>query len=79
VGTVQHLTARIISRDAGIEMLHIPYANSGQALKEVQAGEVPVFFTFLGPIDALLRGGHTSRVRAQGTSLQPLAQSGTAG
>ena len=38
--TVQHLICMgIISRDAGIEMLHIPYANSGQALKDVQAGE----------------------------------------
>jgi len=57
VGTVQHLTAWIISRDAGIEMLHVPYANTGQALKDVQAGEVPVYFTFLGPIDAQLRDG----------------------
>ena len=55
VGTVQHLTAWIISRDAGVELLHIPYANSGQALKDVQTGEVPVYFTFLGPIDGLLR------------------------
>lgn len=57
VGTVQHLTAWIISRDANVEMLHIPYANTGQALKDVQSGEVPVYFTFLGPIDGLLRSG----------------------
>jgi tripartite-type tricarboxylate transporter receptor subunit TctC len=57
VGTVQHLIGWIIARDAGVEMLHVPYANSGQALKDVQAGEVPVYLTFLGPIDGLLRGG----------------------
>jgi tripartite-type tricarboxylate transporter receptor subunit TctC len=57
VGTVQHFTAWIISRDAGIQMVHVPYANTGQALKDVQAGEVPVYFTFLGPIDAQLRSG----------------------
>ncbi|HET7096404.1 MAG TPA: tripartite tricarboxylate transporter substrate-binding protein [Casimicrobiaceae bacterium] len=57
VGTVQHLVAWIITRDAGVEMLHIPYANSGQALKDVQSGEVPVYFTFLGPIDGMLRSG----------------------
>lgn len=55
IGTVQHLTASVISRKAGVEMLHVPYANSGQALKDVVAGEVPVYFTFLGPIDAQLR------------------------
>ena len=57
VGTVQHLVAWIIARDAGVEMLHVPYANSGQALKDVSSGEVPVYFTFLGPIDGMLRSG----------------------
>ena len=57
IGTVQHLVAWIIARNAGIEMLHVPYANSGQGLKDVLAGEVPVYFTFLGPIDAHLRSG----------------------
>ena len=57
VGTVQHLTATILSKRAGIELLHVPYANFGQALKDVLQGEVPVYFTFLGPIDAYLRSG----------------------
>jgi len=57
IGSVQHLTASVLSRKAGIEMLHVPYANSGQALKEVIQGEVPVYFTFLGPIDGYLRAG----------------------
>ena len=57
VGTVQHLTASIITTKAGVQMLHVPYVNAGQALKDVVQGEVPVYFTFFGPIDAQLRGG----------------------
>ncbi|HTS20420.1 MAG TPA: tripartite tricarboxylate transporter substrate binding protein [Casimicrobiaceae bacterium] len=57
IGTVQHLTALTLSKKAGIDMLHIPYANSGQALKDVLQGEVPVYFTFLGPIDTYLKNG----------------------
>ncbi len=57
IGTVQHLTASTLSKAAGIELLHIPYANTGQALKDVLQGEVPVYFTFLGPIDAYLKSG----------------------
>jgi tripartite-type tricarboxylate transporter receptor subunit TctC len=57
IGTVQHLIATVIARKAGVDMVHVPYANSGQALKDVVAGEVPVYFTFLGPIDAQLRNG----------------------
>ena len=57
VGTVQHLVAAIISRKAGIEMIHVPYANTGQAIKDVQSGAVPVYFAFLGPIDGMLKSG----------------------
>ena len=57
VGSVQHLVASIISRQAGIEMIHVPYANSGQALKDVVSGEVPVYFTYLGPTNAYLKSG----------------------
>ena len=42
VGTVQHLVMAMIARKAGVEMLHVPYANSGLALKDVLSGEVPV-------------------------------------
>jgi len=62
VGTVQHLVALVLSRKAGIEMVHVPYANSGQALKDVQSGVVPVYFSFLGPIDAQLKSGHLKAV-----------------
>jgi len=57
VGTVQHLTAAVIVGKAGVEMLHVPYTSAGQALKDVVQGEVSVYFTFLGPIDAQLRSG----------------------
>ncbi len=57
VGTVQHLTASIIAQKAGVDLLHVPYANSGQALQDVLTAEVPVYFAILGPIDAYLRSG----------------------
>lgn len=57
IGTVQHLTAAIIAQKAGVDMLHVPYSNSGQALKDVLSAEVPVYFAFLGPIDAYLKRG----------------------
>ena len=62
VGSVQHLTASIFARKAGIELLHVPYANSGLALKDVMSGEIPVYFTFLGPINAQLRAGQLKAI-----------------
>lgn len=57
VGTVQHLTASVIARQARVEMLHVPYANIGQTIADVLAGEVPVYFSILGPINAYVRSG----------------------
>ena len=57
IGTVQHLIATVFARKAGIDIVHVPYANSGQALKDVIAGEVPLYFAFLGPLDAQLKSG----------------------
>jgi tripartite-type tricarboxylate transporter receptor subunit TctC len=62
VGTVQHLVASVIAHKAGVEMLHVPYNNSGQALKDVLQGEVPTYFAFLGPIDGHLRSGQLKAV-----------------
>jgi len=57
VGTLQHLTATLIARHAGVELLHVPYASAGQTLKDLLSGEVPVSFAFMGPIDAHLKSG----------------------
>jgi tripartite-type tricarboxylate transporter receptor subunit TctC len=67
IGSVQHLTAATLSKKAGIEMLHVPYANSGQALKDVVQGEVPVYFTFLGPIDGYLKSGQLKALAVEST------------
>lgn len=55
IGTVQHLVATVIARKAGIDIVHVPYANTGQALKDVIAGEVSLYFAFLGPTDPYLK------------------------
>jgi len=67
IGTVQHLIGAIVSRKAGIDMVHVPYANTGQALKDVQAGVVQVYFTFLGPIDGQLRSGQLKALAVAST------------
>jgi tripartite-type tricarboxylate transporter receptor subunit TctC len=47
----------VFLRKAGIDMLHVPYVNSSQMISDVLSGEVPVYFTFLGPINPYLRTG----------------------
>ena len=57
VGTTPHLVAVMLTRRAGVDMLHVPYVNTNNEVKDVLAGEVPVMFTFSGTVDALLQSG----------------------
>ena len=58
IGTVPHLTASVIAREAGVELMHVPYANSNQAIKDVVSGEVPVYLNFIGNLEAHIRTGN---------------------
>src|SRR6185312_4900054 len=57
VGTTQHLAATMLQQRTGIELLHVPYANGGQALNDVVSGIVPVYFSYIGNVEAFLRSG----------------------
>lgn len=57
VGSTQHLAATMLQQRAGIELLHVPYANGGQALNDVVSGVVPVYFSFIGAVESFLRSG----------------------
>src|SRR5689334_10057337 len=55
VGTTPHLAAAMWSQRAGVELLHVPYANTNAAIKDVLSGEVPVMFSFLGTVEPFIR------------------------
>lgn len=57
VGTSQHLAATMLQQRTGIELLHVPYANGGQALNDVVSGIVPVYFSYIGAVESFLRSG----------------------
>jgi len=43
-GTPSHLAMELLKRSAGIELTHVPYKGSSQALSDVVAGHVPLMF-----------------------------------
>jgi len=57
IGSLPHLAMATIARKSGVDMIHVPYANTPLAIKDVVAGEVPVFVSFLGPLNAQLQAG----------------------
>jgi tripartite-type tricarboxylate transporter receptor subunit TctC len=41
-----------------IDMKHVPYRGGGQAINDVVAGHVPVYFADVGPAAALIKAGN---------------------
>jgi tripartite-type tricarboxylate transporter receptor subunit TctC len=60
-GTVGHLVGEMFKRQAGIDMVHVPYKGAAAALTDLLGGQVSVYFAS-GPVAAgQLKGG---RIRA---------------
>ena len=61
VGTTDHLAAALLWSRAGADMLHVPYANTNQEVKDLLQGEVPVAFITIAAVAPHLQSG---RLRA---------------
>ncbi|MFI4924161.1 MAG: Bug family tripartite tricarboxylate transporter substrate binding protein [Vicinamibacteria bacterium] len=57
LGSLPHLVATMLSGRAGIELLHTPYTNIGQAAADVLNGTIPVYVTFYSQVQAHLQSG----------------------
>jgi tripartite-type tricarboxylate transporter receptor subunit TctC len=66
VATQQHLAAAALSFDAGLDMTHIPFRGTGQAVNEILAGRIDIAIDTLPTYLPHIRGG---RVRALATTL----------
>jgi tripartite-type tricarboxylate transporter receptor subunit TctC len=64
-GSPHHLYAEMFKGMTGIEMTHIPYKGSADAIKDVVAGHIPLLFSDPAPSTPLIRSG---TVRALGVT-----------
>jgi tripartite-type tricarboxylate transporter receptor subunit TctC len=60
-GTSAHLAAELFKSMTGVDIVHVPYRTSGQALTELMAGQVHVFFDLIPASIPHIRAG---RLRA---------------
>lgn len=56
-GSIQHLAAELFKLQAQIEILHVPYKGSGQALVDLMAGQVHMNFDSVPPVINQVRQG----------------------
>jgi tripartite-type tricarboxylate transporter receptor subunit TctC len=64
-GSAQHLVGAMFATMAGVELNHVPYKGSGQAMQDVLAGRVKV--TFAG-VPNVINHVHNGRLRALGVT-----------
>ncbi len=64
-GTILHLSAETLKSMAGIDMVHVPYKGSPQAVQALMAGEVAVSFSTMPPAVPHVKAG---RLRALGVT-----------
>jgi tripartite-type tricarboxylate transporter receptor subunit TctC len=86
IGGPPHLYTELLKTMTGIDMTHIPYKGTAQAMNDVVAGHVPIIFSDLAPAIPLLKAG---KLRALGISsktrfaglpdVAPLAEAGVPG
>jgi len=65
IGATQHLAAELFKSMAGVDIVHVPFSNTGAVLTGLRGGSVQVAFEFVAPVIGQVKGG----------SLRPLAVS----
>lgn len=61
VGSALHLIGELLEREAGIDLLHVPYKGTAQALQDLQGGQVQLMF---GAVPTLAPAVKAGRLRA---------------
>lgn len=71
-GSNNHLAGVLFSKMAGVNMVHIPYKGSGQALVDVIAGQVPLMFNNTASIMPFVRSGKLRAIALASAARSPL-------
>lgn len=86
VGTGNHLSAELFKLSAGVDIVHVPYKGSSQAITDVIAGQVQIWFINLLPAMPHVRAGRIRALAVTGARRSPsapdiptVAESGLAG
>jgi tripartite-type tricarboxylate transporter receptor subunit TctC len=65
-GSTSHLAAALLFQRADVRLVHVPYSGTSVAVKDVLSGEVPVLFSHLGTVAALVRAGQLRALAVTG-------------
>ncbi|MSQ76089.1 MAG: tripartite tricarboxylate transporter substrate binding protein [Rhodoferax sp.] len=85
-GSVSHIGTEIFKQQTGVELIHVPYKGSGQAIQDVLAGQVQVFITTPPSVMGHVQAGKLRALAVTGKTRHPqlpqvptVAEAGLAG
>jgi tripartite-type tricarboxylate transporter receptor subunit TctC len=66
MGGIQHLSTELFKREAGIDLVHVPYKGSGPGALALVSGQVEVFLTNLLALVPLAKNGKVTALAVSG-------------
>lgn len=57
IGSANHLAGEMLKRDAGIDIVGVPYKGTGPAIQDVVAGQIDLVFAGVATVQTLIKGG----------------------
>ena len=57
IGSANHLAGEMLKRDAGIDIVGVPYKGTGPAIQDVVAGQIDLVFAGVATVQSLVKGG----------------------
>jgi len=57
IGATQHLSSELFKAMAGIDVVHVPFGNTGAVLTGLRGGSVQVAFEFIAPVVGQVKAG----------------------
>jgi tripartite-type tricarboxylate transporter receptor subunit TctC len=57
IGTVTHLAMELLEREAGIDLIHVPFRGAGEALPALLSGQIDALFTDPGVLAPRVQAG----------------------
>ncbi|MBT2326588.1 tripartite tricarboxylate transporter substrate binding protein [Variovorax paradoxus] len=70
-GGAAHIGMEMVKKEAGIEMLHVPYRGSGPAITDMLGGQVESFFATASPLVSHVRQGQLRLLAITGSTRNP--------
>ncbi len=74
VGSLNHLSMALFLKQAGLEMIHVPYKGNAPALADVVAGHVQAMFSNLSDALPQTNGGNVRMIAVSSQQRSPLAK-----